>query len=154
MLGSRVKGGQVGERGTAERVIRQILLATLAIGVVGTAIELVLLEHYESWNQRIPLGLLGCAALVLVWHGIDRGPAPVHTLQVLMLVFVLAGMLGVYLHYSGNREFELEMYPTMSGMELFRKTMMGATPALAPGTMIQLALVGLAYTFRHPRLGY
>jgi hypothetical protein len=69
-----------------------------------------------------------------------------------MLVFVLAGMLGVYLHYSGNREFELEMYPTMSGMELFRKTMTGATPALAPGTMIQLAFVGLAYTFRHPRL--
>ena len=153
MLAPRVRVEQPGERGTTERVIRQILLATLVLGIVGTAIELILLEHFESWNQRIPLGLLSCAALVLLWHGVDRRPAPVQALQILMLVFVLAGMLGVYLHYSGNREFELEMYPTMSGMELFRKTMTGATPALAPGTMIQLALVGLAYTFRHPSLG-
>ena len=153
MLGPRVRVEQPGERSTTERVIRQILLATLVLGVVGTAIELILLEHFESWNQLIPLGLLGCAALVLLWHGVDRRAAPVQALQILMLVFVLAGMLGVYLHYSGNREFELEMYPTRSGMELFRKTMTGATPALAPGTMIQLALVGLAYTFRHPSLG-
>ena len=28
----------------------------------------------------------------------------------------------------------------------------GATPALAPGAMVQLGLIGLAYTFRHPAL--
>jgi hypothetical protein len=133
-------------------VVRRILLATLLLGLVGTGVELLLLEHFEDWRQLIPLGLIACALLVLAWHGVQRGAAPVQVLQVLMLIFVLAGVLGLTLHYQGNAEFELEMYPERSGMELFREAMMGATPALAPGTMIQLALIGLAYTYRHPRL--
>ncbi len=29
---------------------------------------------------------------------------------------------------------------------------MGSTPTLAPGTMVQFALIGLLFAFRHPRL--
>ena len=29
----------------------------------------------------------------------------------------------------------------------------GATPTLAPGAMVELGLLGLAYTYRHPALG-
>jgi len=67
-----------------------------------------------------------------------------------MLLFVLSGAFGVLLHYQGNVEFELEMYPTTAGFQLFRKAMTGATPALAPGAMAMLGLVGLAYTIGHP----
>lgn len=133
-------------------IIRHILLFTLVLGLVGTGIELLLLEHFEEWRQMIPLGLIACALLVLAWHGVHRGPAPVRALQVLMIIFAIAGATGLTLHYKGNVEFELEMYPTRSGLELFRKAMMGATPALAPGSMIQIALIGLAYSCRHPRL--
>jgi hypothetical protein len=35
---------------------------------------------------------------------------------------------------------------------LFREALSGATPALAPGTMVQFGLLGLLYTYRHPRL--
>jgi hypothetical protein len=45
------------------------------------------------------------------------------------------------------------MNPALAGFELVRESLSGATPALAPGTMIQLGLIGLAYTYRHPRLG-
>lgn len=145
-----VNGGSVGD--SVLRVVRRILLAALVLGLIGTGVELLLLEHFEDWPQLIPLGLIAIALLVLAWHGIQRGPAPMYALQVLMLVFILAGVIGLTLHYRGNMEFELEMYPDRSGIELFRETMMGATPALAPGTMIQLALIGLAYTYRHPRL--
>jgi hypothetical protein len=134
------------------RIIRRILLVALVLGLVGTGIELLLLEHFEEWRQRIPLGLIACALLVLVWHGLYRGAAPVRALQVLMLVFAIAGIVGLTLHYKGNVEFELEMYPSRSGFELFREAMMGATPALAPGSMIQIGLIGLAYSYRHPRL--
>jgi hypothetical protein len=136
----------------ALRIVRQILLATLLLGLAGTGVELLLLEHFEEWRQIIPLGLIACALAVLAWHGLDRGPAPVRALQVVMLVFAMAGLLGLTLHYKGNVEFELEMYPDRSGLELFRKAMMGATPALAPGSMIQIALIGIAYSYRHPRL--
>jgi hypothetical protein len=40
----------------------------------------------------------------------------------------------------------------MKGMDLFSKVMTGAAPALAPGAMVQLGLLGLIYTFRHPAL--
>lgn len=139
------------ERG-ALRVVRGVLLAALVLGLVGTGIELLLLEHFEDPAQLIPLGLIAAALVVLAWHGVRGGPAPVHALRVLMGLFVLAGITGLTLHYQGNMEFELEMYPDRAGFELFRETMMGATPALAPGTMIQLALIGFAYTIGHPRL--
>jgi hypothetical protein len=137
---------------TALRTVRRILLAGLWLGITGTAVELLLLEHYEEWRQMIPLGLLAAGLLALVWHTVHRSAAPLRALQVLMLMFVIAGATGLVLHYRGNAEFELEMYPSKAGWELFRESMMGATPALAPGTMIQLALIGLAYSYRHPLL--
>lgn len=136
----------------ALRVVRRILLVALVLGLAGTGLELLLLEHFEEWRQLIPLWLIAAALLVLLWHAVRRGPLPLQALQVLMLIFALAGVLGLTLHYRGNSAFELEMYPDLSGLELFRRSMMGATPALAPGTMIQLALIGLAYTYRHPGL--
>jgi hypothetical protein len=69
-----------------------------------------------------------------------------------MVLSLVSGVLGAWLHYRGNVEFELEMEPALRGLTLFWRAMRGATPALAPGTMIQLGLVGLAYTFRHPAL--
>jgi hypothetical protein len=134
------------------RVVRLILLAALCIGIVGTAVELLLLEHYEEWRQLIPLGLLGAGVAALIWNAVSRSARSLRALQVLMLLFAVSGALGLVLHYRGNAEFELEMYPSKAGWELFRESMMGATPALAPGTMIQLALIGLAYSYRHPRL--
>jgi hypothetical protein len=58
----------------------------------------------------------------------------------------------VGLHYHGNEEFELEMYPSLSGMQLVSETLTGATPVLAPGSMALLGVVGLASTYRHPVL--
>ena len=46
------------------------------------------------------------------------------------------------------------MDPALSGMALFQKAILAkAPPALAPGAMTQLGLIGLAYTFRHPAMG-
>jgi hypothetical protein len=134
------------------RVVRRILLFTLVTGLLGVGLELLLLEHFEDAWQKVPLALIASALLVLLWHAIDRRAAPVLALQLLMVVFAAAGAIGLGLHYQGNVEFELEMYPSRSGLELFREALMGATPALAPGTMIQLALIGLAYSYKHPRL--
>ena len=69
------------------------------------------------------------------------------------ILFVISGFAGLFLHYQGNAQFELEMYPSLKGLELFRKAIKGTTPpTLAPGTMIVLGLLGLAYTYRHPAL--
>ena len=63
----------------------------------------------------------------------------------LMILFVISGCVGLYQHYQGNLEFELEMNASRHGWELVWETLKGATPALAPGMMLYLGLLGLAY---------
>ena len=134
------------------RVLRSLLLAVLLFGVLGTLAELYLLEHYEDWWQLVPLLLLGVAAPVIARCWAVPSAATLRVLQGLMLLLVIVGALGVYQHYTGNAEFELEMYPSRAGFELFWESLKGATPALAPASLSWLGLIGLAYCFRHPAL--
>jgi uncharacterized membrane protein len=72
-------------------------------------------------------------------------------LQITMVLFIAAGLLGVVLHYQANVEFQREVDPSIAGWALLSKAMTAKTPpALAPGSMVQLGLIGLAYSFRYP----
>jgi hypothetical protein len=132
--------------------VRRLLLALVLLGIVGLAAELILLEHTESVWQWVPLAALGlgfaCAAAV----ALRPAPGTLRPFQAVMALFVAAGVLGLYLHYRGNVEFELEGDPSLRGLDLFWKAMTGATPALAPGALAQLGLLGLVFTYRHPAL--
>jgi hypothetical protein len=132
--------------------IRKLLLGALAIGVVGTGGELILLRHIDKPAQWIPLVALATAVPVLIWHARAASAASVRTLQALMFAFVILGVAGVGLHYDGNVEFERELHPSERGWEFVRKTVAGATPVLAPGSMVLLGLVGFAHAYRHPSL--
>jgi hypothetical protein len=72
--------------------------------------------------------------------------------QLLMLAVFATGVAGVVLHYRSNVVFELEMYPSLGGRQLIWQSLKGAVPALAPGALVQLGLVGLAFTLGHPGL--
>ncbi|MGH7540582.1 MAG: hypothetical protein ACRELC_06260 [Gemmatimonadota bacterium] len=130
--------------------LRPTLLGILFLGIVGTAAELLLIGHTESATQLIPLGALGLGLASGVLVALRPRPRTLWILRATMGLFLVAGVLGLYLHYRGNREFELEMDPSMSGLELVWETLTGATPALAPASMAWLGLLGLAYAFRHP----
>ena len=127
--------------------IRRYLLLTLAVGMAGMTTELLLIGHVESVQQLIPVVLLGLGAAVLAWHAAAPRAITVRTLQVTMVLFLLSGLVGVSLHYRGNLEFELEMYPTLAGLELIGKTLTGATPVFAPGTMALLGGIGLLASY-------
>ena len=132
--------------------LRPLLLALVAIGAAGLEVELLLLKHYDSAWQFTPLVLLGVVlvAAALVW----RRPSlrTVRFFQATMLLCLAAGVVGLFLHYRGNVEFELERESSLQGLRLFWKAVRGATPALAPGAMAQLGLLGLVYGYRHPAL--
>jgi hypothetical protein len=130
--------------------IRKLLLGALALGVLGTSGELVLLRHIDMAQQWIPVVMLAVSIPVLIWHAVSTSRLTVRVVQVLMVVFIGTGILGVGLHFDGNVEFERELHPTEQGFEFLRKTVAGATPVLAPGSMVLLGLVGLAHTYRHP----
>ena len=133
---------------------RRILLGIFLVGAGGIAVELWLLNHYEDLDQVIPLGLAAAGSLALLLAAARPTAATVRILQVVMVLFVVSGFLGVWYHYQATTEFQLEMDPSLRGWALFRKAIVAkAPPALAPGAMIQLGLIGLAYTFRHPVFG-
>jgi hypothetical protein len=127
-----------------------MVLGVFLLTLVGTGLELLFLDHTQGLSQLIPVVLLVMSALVLAWHGLERRSASLRAFQITMLLLVGAGGLGTGLHYKANAAFELEADPKTHGVQLFSKTLTGAAPALPPGAMIQLGLLGLIYTFRHP----
>ena len=73
----------------------------------------------------------------------------VRVLRGVMLVFLVAGVAGVYYHYRANVEFQRESDPSLAGRELLWSVLRAKVPpALAPGVMVQLGLLGLVYTYR------
>ena len=132
--------------------LRSILLLLVLIGIVGLIAELLLLKHTDSFNQWIPLIVLtvGLVSSILVLF--RPAPGSIRLFRWIMASFVIAGILGLYLHYRGNVEFALERNPEMHGLSLLWKALRGATPTLAPGALAQLGLLGLAFTYRHPAL--
>lgn len=139
--------------GEGEGVLRRLLLAVVMIGIAGLGAELLLLEHFESVQQWIPLGVLGFGLLGGLALGLRPTRATVRLFQAAMVLAVAAGLLGLYLHYRGNAEFELESDASVRGLALVWAALRGATPALAPGAMVQLGLLGLILAYRHPALG-
>jgi hypothetical protein len=145
-----LSSADVSDRSLPVNGLRRALAAIFVFGSAGTGAELLLLEHVDGVWQQIPLILmaLGCGALVVVEARPSGGA--VRAFQLTMIAFMASGILGVWLHYQGNVEFELELQPEAGGAALFWEAMKGATPALAPGTMALLGAIGLTYAYRHP----
>jgi hypothetical protein len=124
----------VPDRSDAAGPLRRLLLALVLVGALGLAVELLLLEHFESVWQWTPLVLL--AAVLGVGTVLAARPTRrvVRLFQALMALCVAAGVVGVYLHYRGNTEFELEREPTRHGLALFWEAIRGATPSTAPSS--------------------
>jgi hypothetical protein len=139
-------------RGLVE-TIRVALLVILVIGLVGTLVELYLLRHTEGAWEILPLALIATALIALAWNGVRPGALAVRAVQIVMAACLVSGMIGVFLHFRVNVQYAMESNPSFSGWELYREAAFGATPMLAPGTMLQIGLVGLLFTFRHPNLG-
>lgn len=134
---------------TTLQAVRRFLLAILILGIGGIAVELLLLKHTTDALQLVPLVLLGLGLVAVGWHAVRPGGASTAVVRATMVAFLAAGAAGVYYHYSANVEFQLETDPSLRGRELVLKVLEAKVPpALAPGVMIQLGLIGLAYTYR------
>lgn len=133
-------------------ILRLGVLLIFVIGTVGLGTELLLLDHFEEWRQQVPLVLLALGLVLLTIRLFYRGAIILRLFRLTMLAFILGGMVGLWFHLSANMEFELEMYPTLSGLKLLAKALGGAMPALAPGALVQLGLIGFLYTYQHSAL--
>lgn len=134
---------------TTLAAVRRLLLGILVLGLTGTATELLLLKHDENPIQLVPLVSIGLALVTVAWHVIGRSRGSLWALQGLMVLFLAAGGAGVFFHFRANLEYQREFDRTLQGRALVWQALRAKVPpALAPGVMAQLGLIGLAYTYR------
>ncbi len=131
-------------------VWRRLALGVLLLGLVGTGTELLLLGHYEDRLQWAPILMLVAGVLSATAVAVRPTARLVNLLRAIMALYLPVAGVGLYLHINSNVEFELEMRSSLDGFELMRESLTGAIPALAPGAMLQLGLIGLLVCFRHP----
>jgi hypothetical protein len=118
------------------------------------AIDLLLIRHYEDSNQLIPLTVAAVGLLVMMWVAARPNVAALRVMQLVMLCFIGTGIIGVTLHFQANAEFQREVDPAITTRDLIWKVVEAtAPPALSPGVLVQLGLLGLVYTYKHPALG-
>ncbi len=132
--------------------IRKFLLATVVISLTGTEIELLILGHVMPLLQVIPVFLIALALAALGWYGIARDGKSMRVFQGTMVLCIISGLAGILLHLAFSASAETKKDPSLTGMKLLELTLTGKAPPLAPAVMIQIGLVGLAYTYRHPAL--
>ena len=124
--------------------LQRVLLAIWVFGLLGVAAELLLLEHYEDLKQLIPFLVIGMGLLSVAWFVARPGQPATRLFAAVIASFGISGLIGLILHYRGNAEFERERDPALKGATLVWESLTGATPALAPGTMILFAFIGYA----------
>lgn len=125
------------------KAVARLLTLLLLVGILGTLADLLLLGHVEGWQQLVPVVLLGLGAVVAAWHLLAPRSVSLRAVQWLGGLYVVSGLLGLWFHYQGNREFELEMAPDAAGWPLIKAVLTGATPSLAPGTMAWFGALAL-----------
>jgi hypothetical protein len=133
---------------TTLQVVRRILLVLLVIGLTGTAVELLLLKHFDGWLQLVPLAAIALALAALAWHLVRPSSRSLLAFQVVMGLFLAAGLAGTFFHFRANLQYQREFDPALHGAALAWQALQAKVPpALAPGVLLQFALIGLAYTY-------
>lgn len=133
----------------ALRRVSKLLLVLFCLSSLGLLIELYLLEHFEDYWQLVPIILLLLSFLAGCFQFFLPGFLRMIWLKALCFILLASSVVGMILHFKGNRAFELEMYPDLTGWELFEKTITGATPALSPAALMLLGAVGWIYTLTY-----
>ena len=134
-----------------ERTLRRLILALLTFGLSATIVDLFGLAHYEEAWQIVPIAFISLSLLIVLWHVATGSSASLLTLRMLMPMLIIVGLVGVFLHLKGSYAFQIEANPDLAGWAMLKKLLRAkAPPALAPGVMVQLGLLGTIYGYKHP----
>lgn len=135
------------ERTTLRR-LRQFCLALAATLAFGTAVELLILAHYEALPQRIPLVMstLALISLGATWMRPTATVVRIH--RVVMGTLIGGALLGMYEHLEHNAEFAREIQPNAVASTVLIEALTGANPLLAPGIYAAIGLLGMAGIWR------
>jgi hypothetical protein len=142
-------------------ILRRGVLGLVALGIVGTTVELVFLRHWSSATETIVWPIM--AALAVAFVAMIRLPSAgvVQVVRVVALVAAAFAIIGMGFHVAENltagpldRDYAA-IWDTMPAYEQWFAAVTGAVgpaPTLAPGVLAEMGLALLLSTIRHPAL--
>ena len=125
--------------------LKKVLVLALLFMMIGSLLELYLLDHYEDSWQLIPILSVGTTLVTLLILFFKKTTKVVNLFKAVLILTALSGVYGVYLHLQSNFEFEQDMKPTATNFELITDSLSGALPTLAPMSLVVLACIGYSY---------
>ena len=135
-----------------ESGLRSVLFWASVGTYVGAIVELALVEHWHGWQQWLPFVMAGAGVAAAVAASRALTSRTVRALRAVSALVVVGSVAGMVLHVRGNAEFALEVRPDTTGLDLVLEAATGASPLLAPGMMAVAAVLGAAWSWRHPAL--
>lgn len=152
--------GRAAARDTAT-LLRGGILVLAGLGVAGLLVELAFLRHWSSTGELIvwpALAVAGAATLVLArW----ATPSRVRAVRWIAVGVAVVGVAGVVLHVNENliagpldRAYAATWDAMSSIEQLFLAVTggVGPAPALAPGSITEVAFAIALATVRHPAM--
>ncbi len=110
------------------------------IMVFGMLADLLLIEHFESFWQFVPVIFLATTGagyfIAIKGKGLTM-------FRVWMCVGMLSGVVGVFMHIRNNYEFAIELRSNLIGWDLIAEVATGAIPVISPGFLIPISMLGL-----------
>ena len=125
--------------------LKKVLVLALLFMMIGSLLELYLLDHYEDSWQLIPILSVGTTLVTLLILFFKKTTKVVNLFKAVLILTALSGVYGVYLHLQSNFQFEQDMKPTASFWQLITDSLSGALPTLAPMSLVVLACIGYSY---------
>ena len=146
------------EAPTAAR-LRRGLVALALLGTIGTALELLLLRHFDGALQLIPWVALAVLGVAIALVALRPSPRSIRTARILAGGVLVTSVVGVAIHVNANfdagpLDFRYTAsWPTLSDAErwfLAVTDTVGPSPTLAPMASAFMALALLLATLGHP----
>jgi uncharacterized membrane protein YqjE len=132
--------------------LRQFVLGLAALATLVTPLELIFVEHYSEPLMIIPLVLIGLSLLAIIAIVFWPNAKVFKVFRGVMLLLIVGSAVGVFFHLRGNVEVVQEVDSELQGLSRIWGIVTGGAPALAPGLLAQVGLLGFLYTYKHPVL--
>lgn len=137
---------------TTEQQFRNFLAWVTIFILIGTSFELVLLGHWEKNVQYLPFILSIIGVSVLITARLKPTKGSVLTLRWFMVIVALGSLVGMFFHLSHNLTVVQYRNPTISFINALWPAIKGGAPLMAPGVLFLSGVLGIAATYKHPKL--
>lgn len=137
---------------TIEHQFRSFLVWVSIFIFAGTLLELFLLEHYEENIQYLPfiLSIIGILVLITAWF--KQTKATILTMRWFMVIVGLGSLVGIYFHLYHDMAVIQYKNPAISSGTAFWQAVLDGLPLIAPGVLFLAGILGIAATYKHPKL--